>query len=76
MLRRVKGEWAAVIVALLGMLLGGVAWGARLEERVNAQDREITVIERQHREAVQQFREDLSYIRRRLDEALDRGGLQ
>lgn len=69
MLRRVKAEWAAVILALLGLLLGGVAWGARLEERVNAQERDRTRLE-------EQVRDDLAYIRRRLDEALDRGGLR
>lgn len=69
MLRRVKAEWAAVIIALLGMLLGGVAWGARLEERVDSQERDRTRLE-------DQVRDDLAYIRRRLDEALDRGGVR
>lgn len=76
LLRRIRAEWAAVIIALLGLLLGGVVWGARLEERVNAHDRALATVEEQHREAVQQFRDDLAYIRRRLDEALDRGGLR
>lgn len=73
MFRRVSFyEW----VAIAALAIAGIVWAVRLEGRVNTQDREIAAVQRQHREAVGQFREDLTYIRRRLDEALDRGGLR
>lgn len=73
MLRRVSlYEWIAIAV----LALTGVVWAVRLEGRVNTQDRELSTLQQQHREAIQQFRDDLSYIRRRLDEALLRGGVR
>jgi hypothetical protein len=62
------------IVALVGALL---AWVVRLEGRVEAQERgeadrdqKIAEVKAEHREAVKQFREDLAYIRSRIDAAV------
>lgn len=48
------------------VLLGAVIWLIRLEGRVNTHDRE----HRTHRERVEELREDLAYIRARIDNAL------
>lgn len=58
---RVK-EWVPIGV----LVLSGVVWAVRLEARVDA-------LKQQHQAAIEQVREDLKYIRARLDQALDKG---
>jgi len=53
-------DWLVVA----GSVLGLTAWGVRLEARVDAEAA-------QHREAIEQVRQDLTYIRTRLDQVLD-----
>lgn len=49
-----------------------IVWAARLEGRVDAAEQKIVDVKQEHAVAVQQFREDLQYIRTRIDEALAR----
>lgn len=63
------GEW----VTIAAFVIGGIFWAAHLEGRVNAQERDSARLESHQKEAIDQVREDLAYIRTRLDETLDRG---
>jgi hypothetical protein len=53
-------DWIAILILAVTM----VAWGSRLEERVNAQDRHVAA-------TIDQIRKDLDYIRGRVDSALE-----
>lgn len=67
MFARVQSGWAAVALTVVLSLLGGVVWLVRLEGRVNAQARDIVAVQ----QASEAVREDLKYIRERIDRALD-----
>ncbi len=54
------------------LVVGIIVWAVRLEGRINAADRALGDVKAQHAQAVQQFREDLAYIRQRIDAALAR----
>ena len=53
-----------------GALLAGIIWGMRLEGKVLAHDRELQQLRSDMNTAVGQVREDLRYIRDRIDRAL------
>lgn len=55
------GEWITLAV----LALSAVVWAVRLEGRVDAQERENKAV-------LAQLREDVVYIRSRLDQALAR----
>lgn len=69
---------------LIGSLtLAGVVWAVRLEGRVNTNDRAIAAVDtrvvevrQQQKDSVDQVRQDLTYIRSRIDQALDHKGLR
>lgn len=68
MLRRVSlFEWIGIAV----LVLGAVIWSIRLEGRVQATERDLSTLRLQHEQAVQQTREDVSYIRERIDRILE-----
>lgn len=56
---------AGLWITLATLALSGVVWGIRLEGRVDGQEREFKVV-------VGQLRDDVNYIRQRLDQALAR----
>lgn len=53
----------AMLLFGVSSVVGGIVWLVRLEGRVNAHD-----------EALKQTREDISYVRKRIDEALNGHG--
>lgn len=57
MKRLEMGVW----ITLATIALSGVVWGIRLEGRVDGQEREYKAV-------VQQLRDDVNYIRSRLDQ--------
>ena len=57
-------------VWIIGSLLAGIIWGMRLEGKVLAHDRELQQLRMDITNAVSQVREDLRYIRDRIDKAL------
>jgi hypothetical protein len=65
--RFTAGEW--LTLALVGA--GALIWFVRLEGRVNAQDLQIRTTATTSQQENKQIREDLQYIRQRLDLALD-----
>lgn len=67
--------WATLATAAIAAAVTALVFIIRLEGKVHAQELRVTAIEQQHREAVAQFRDDLAYIRTRLDQAID-GGLR
>lgn len=60
------------IVALALPFIGALIWLIRLEGRVKSHDRELADMKDTHEKAVAQIREDLRYIKNRIDTALDR----
>jgi undecaprenyl pyrophosphate phosphatase UppP len=65
-------EWVAILVVIVGLVM----WLARLEARVDAQGRDMRSVKEEQAEAIGQFRQDIQYIRMRLDEALDHRALR
>ena len=57
------------MVTVATVVAGALIWLIRLEGRVNAQDLQLQNSFQQN----QQIRQDLQYIRQRLDQALDGG---
>lgn len=57
----------AEIIAIAALVLSGLVWAVRLEGRVDAQTEQIATLKEQQRAAILQVREDLTYIRQRLD---------
>lgn len=58
------------LVALGSLAVPGIVWLVRLEGRINAHDRELRLLEENHRSAFEQLRSDVAYIRDRIDRAL------
>lgn len=69
--RRVKPEWVAVVLTIVTMLVGGAMWAGHVQARDDSQDRAIAAVEQTVKEHNQQLRDDVAYIRRRLDEYID-----
>ena len=76
-----SGEGAAVHVgrltiteflAVLGFVAGLIIWAVRLEGRVDTQQTQLNTQRENHALAIEQLRDDIGYIRRRLDLVLDR----
>lgn len=63
-----SAEWVSVSVMLALTGIGGVVWLIRLEGRVDRGADKHTALEKSHDE----LKDDVKYIRRRIDEALDR----
>lgn len=61
---QVSTEWA---LSAIGLVVGGLVWLIRLEGRVNTHDQRHT----QHDEDRKEMRDDISYIRNRIDRALN-----
>ena len=59
--RLTAGDWIAIL-SIVGALL---VWAVRLESRVEAQGQ-------RYEDALTQFRGDLTYIRERVDQIVDR----
>lgn len=57
----------AVVMTIGGAVISGLVWLVRLEGRVNGHDRE----HKQHADRHEEMREDLAYIRERIDKALN-----
>lgn len=53
-----------------GVVAGAIVWLVRLEGRVNSHDRELADVKDTHADNVQQLRDDVSYIRHRIDSVL------
>jgi hypothetical protein len=62
-----------VIVTVATLAIGAIVWAVRLEGRQQTTEAELAALRQRHVETVQEFREDLRYIRQRLDQVLDRG---
>ncbi len=56
-----------VAMWLIGLALTALVWAVRQEGRVNAHDRELNAHAKRHDE----LRDDISYIRERIDSALN-----
>lgn len=67
---------------IASLALAGVVWAVRLEGRVNTTeaaiaaravvvDQRVDGVEQQQKESIDQVRQDLAYIRARLDQVLD-----
>lgn len=54
-------------------VVGAVVWLVRLEGRVNSHDRELADHKKHTSEDISQLREDVKYIRDRIDRALGTG---
>lgn len=73
MRRLTAAGWIGAIAGVLSiaaLIASVLIWLVRLEGRVNAQDLQLGNAAAQN----QQIREDLQYIRQRLDDALDARG--
>lgn len=55
------------------VFVGSVVWLVRLEGRVNGHDREIADHKKNTAEDISQLRDDVKYIRDRIDRALGAG---
>lgn len=58
---------AGVVVTVTASAVAVVVWLVRLEGRVNGHDREHKI----HADRHEELREDISYIRERIDSALN-----
>ena len=63
----------AETLTIAALVVGVIVWAVRLEGLVHAQQREIDDVKQQQVVTVQQFREDLAYIRSRIDAAIASG---
>lgn len=63
---------AAEVITIAVLVVGLIVWAVRLEARVDAADRAVSDVRAEHDKDLRQFREDLGYIRTRIDEALAR----
>lgn len=69
MLRKVTlYEW--VCIALL--VVASIAWAVRLEARVDSLANQVEAFQEYTERTYQQIRQDLAYIRSRVDDAIDR----
>jgi hypothetical protein len=59
------GEWLTIGTFVVGI----VVWAVRLEGRLNSQEQQLDDVRLQQSQNIQQFREDLAYIRSRIDQA-------
>lgn len=62
-----------LLAVLASMVVAGIVWLVRLEGRVNVHDRELELVSDTHDKEFQQLREDLKYIRDRIDAVLGVG---
>jgi uncharacterized coiled-coil protein SlyX len=69
------GNW----ITIAALAVAGIVWAVRLEGQVRAQDvqrhalvRELAAIQAHHQLTIDQVRDDLRYIRSRVDEAIDK----
>lgn len=60
-------------LTIVALAIAAVVWAVRLEGRQDAQDRELATLKQVHKDTLEQVRQDLQYIRTRLDAALDAG---
>lgn len=56
-----------MVLWLAGAIVAGIVWAVRQEGRLNGHDQELSDHAKRHDE----MREDLSYIRQRIDSALN-----
>jgi hypothetical protein len=66
-MRKGKPLELSSVVTIVVPALGGIVWLLRLEGRINAHDLE----HREHARRYAEMREDLAYIRQRIDKALN-----
>ena len=63
------------ILSIGGLVVSLTAWAVRVEGRVDAlqrlHDHDVAVLKEQQESAITQTRDDLAYIRTRLDQVLD-----
>jgi hypothetical protein len=63
----------AELIALIGLVGGIVVWAVRVEGRGHTQDVQIEDVRQTHSTDTAQIREDLAYIRERIDRAIEAG---
>lgn len=63
---------ASAVIPVVIAFVGVVVWAVRLEGRVNAHDR----AHEEHKQRHEELRSDLTYIRERIDRALNGRGAQ
>lgn len=61
---------AQLVMWVIGGAVGVIVWLVRLEGRVNGHDQSIASVRDHTRDAITDLRDDVAYIRERIDRAI------